>query len=83
MNTSMWARARRPVAHGPEAKHRTPSATIVLIRIFQMAIPFVLLELGEGMYCQDRERQGSRARAYKDVLAASPDSTYPPPAPHR
>ena len=36
---------------------------------------------GAGAYYQDRERQGSRDRAYKDVLAASPVSKHTPRRP--
>ena len=32
---------------------------------------------GVGSDCQDRERQGSRDRAYTDVLVASPGNHYP------
>ena len=70
-----------PVAHGPESRHYTPSATMVLNQTFRTLMLSVMQELGVGTYCQDRERQGCRARAYKDVLAASPGSRYPPPAP--
>ena len=82
VNTSLWARARLPVAHGPESGHHTPSATIVLVRTTQMATLFVLPELGVGIYCQDRERQGCRARVPREGFTTCPGNGYPPPAPH-
>ena len=38
---------------------------------------FGVSRVGVGSDCQDRERQGSRDRAYMDVLVASPGNHYP------
>jgi hypothetical protein len=40
--------------------------------------PIGVSRAGVGVECQDRERQGCRDRAYRDVLAASPGRQYPP-----
>ena len=57
----------------PEVRHHTPSATIVLI----IKDTFGVSRAGVGSGCQDRERQGSRDRAYTDVLVAGPGNHYP------
>ena len=74
--TSLSARSRLPVAHGPESRHYTPVATNVLYEHFN-GNSIGVSRAGVGTDCQDRERQGSRDRAYKDVLVASPGSQYP------
>ncbi len=80
MNPS-WRLGRDfPVAHGPESRHHTPSATEVLTEHFNGSAIGVS-RAGVGIDCQDRERHGRRARAYRDVLAASPGSQYPPRLP--
>ena len=71
MNTSVWARSRRPVAHGPESRHHAPLATNVLPEHFNEC-PTGVSRAGVGVKCQDRERQDVATRAYMDVLAASP-----------
>ena len=65
------------VAHGPESRHHTPSATRVRTEHFKCNAIGVS-RAGVGIGCQDRERQGSRDRVYTDVLATSPGSQYPP-----
>ena len=65
------------VAHGPESRHHTPSATEVLTEHFN-GNTIGVSRAGVGTDCQDRERQGRRDRADMDVLVASPGSQYPP-----
>ena len=63
----------------PDSRHYTPLATIVLF----IGNIFGVSRAGAGSDWQDRERQGSRARADMDVLVASPGNHYPPRLPAR
>ena len=66
----------------PQVTHQRAQMPVVECRWFQKELTGLLLKLGQGLTCQDRERQGSRDRAYKDVFTASPGKTMPGPAPH-
>ena len=63
-----------PEHNGPESRHHTPLAMIVL----SIGDTIGVSRARVGSDCQDRERQGSRDRADMDVLVASPGNHYPP-----
>jgi hypothetical protein len=64
-----------PEHNGPESRHHTPLTTIVLSEHFN-GNTIGVSRAGVNSACQDRERQGSRARAHTDVLVASPEVRY-------
>ena len=74
---------RLPVSYGPKVRYRTPSAKrMIMLQWFQFHALRLMLKLGWVLTYQDRERHGCRARAYMDVLAASPGKLIPITASH-
>jgi len=82
VDTSMCARSRLPVAHGPDSRHHTPLATIVLPEHFDGCTTGVS-RAGVGSDCQDRERQGCRDPSRQGCPRGESWQLLPTLAPHR